>query len=135
MPHAPASEEAVANGAGLAARAPEPEAAPPPGRRLRSFASAEIDMALDALGWRGNRIHAGVHLARKGLRRVRATVALGGGALGPGAALVDRELRRLNRNLSVLRDAHALVETLDRLLRLPLEAEVRTLLRRARRRA
>lgn len=144
MPHAPASEEAAAHRSRLAAKAPDellaakaPDdpAAHPPGRRLRSFASAEIDMALDALGWRGNRIHAGVHLARKGLRRVRATLALGGGALGPGAVLVDRELRRLNRDLSALRDAHALVETLDRLLRLSLEAEVRTLLRRARRRA
>lgn len=135
MPHAPASEEAAAQESGPAGKAPDDPAAHPPGRRLRSFASAEIDMALDALGWRGNRIHAGVHLARKGLRRVRATLALGGAALGPGAALVDRELRRLNRDLSELRDAHALVETLDRLLRLPLETEVRTLLRRARRRA
>ncbi|UJB19382.1 MULTISPECIES: CHAD domain-containing protein [Lysobacter] len=107
----------------------------PPGLRLRGFASRELDLALDALGWRGNRIHAGVHLARKSLRRARATLALGGAALGPGAALIDRELRRLNRDLSGLRDAHALVETFDRLLRSHTQADIRPLLLRARRRA
>ncbi|MGO1069857.1 CHAD domain-containing protein [Lysobacter sp. CA199] len=107
----------------------------PPGLRLRAFASRELDAALDELGWRGNRIHAGVHLARKSLRRARATLALGGAALGPGAALVDRELRQLNRDLSTLRDAHALVETLDRLLRGHTDPEIRPLLMRARRRA
>lgn len=107
----------------------------PPGLRLRAFATRELDQALDALGWRGNRIHAGVHLARKCLRRARATLALGGAALGPGAALVDRELRRLNLDLSALRDAHALVETLDRLLGSHTDAELRPLLQRARRRA
>lgn len=105
----------------------------PPGLRLRAFATRELDLALDALGWRGNRIHAGVHLGRKSLRRARATLALGGAALGPGAALIDRELRKLNDGLSVLRDAHALVETFDRLLRGQDEASLRLLLTRARR--
>ncbi|QCW24566.1 CHAD domain-containing protein [Lysobacter enzymogenes] len=84
------------------------KAARPPGQRLRAHATREIDQALDALGWGGNRIHAGVHLARKNLRRARATLALGADGLGPGAALVDRELRDLNRDLSLLGDAHAL---------------------------
>lgn len=107
----------------------------PPGLRLRAFATRELDQALDALGWRGSRIHAGVHLGRKNLRRARATLALGGAALGPGAALVDRELRKLNDGLSALRDAHALVETFDRLLRQHSDFEIRALLSRTRRRA
>lgn len=111
------------------------DAARPPGQRLRAGATRDIDQALDVLGWGGNRIHAGVHLARKNLRRVRATVALGAAALGPGAALVDRELRDLNRDLSRLRDAHALVETLERLLRSELAPDARALLGRARRAA
>ena len=52
-------------------------------------------------------------------------LALGGAALGPGAALIDRELRKLNDGLSALRDAHALVETFDRLLRGQDEAAAR----------
>lgn len=107
----------------------------PPGLRLRAFATRELDQALDALGWRGSRIHAGVHLARKNLRRARATLALGGTGLGPGAALIDRELRKLNDGLSALRDAHALVETFDRLLRQHSDADIRALLARTRRRA
>jgi len=114
----------------------EPEPAPrPSGQRLRAHATREIDQALDALGWGGNRLHAGVHLARKCLRRARATLALGGAGLGPGADWVDRALRDLNRDLSPLRDAHALVETLDRLLRGTLAPEARPLLARARRAA
>ncbi|MBX9400839.1 CHAD domain-containing protein [Lysobacter sp. BMK333-48F3] len=111
------------------------EAGRPPGRRLRAFASRELEAAIDALGWRGNRLHRGVHLARKGLRRVRATLALGGAALGPGAAWIDRGLRDANRDLSALRDAQALVETLERLLRAPGDDAHRALLRRAQRRA
>lgn len=108
----------------------------PPGQRLRAYASGEIDQALDALGWGGNRLHAGVHLARKCLRRARATLALGADGLGPGTQLIDRALRDLNRDLSPLRDAHALVETLDRVLRgAALAPDSRTLLTRARRAA
>ncbi|MEI2453224.1 CHAD domain-containing protein [Lysobacter firmicutimachus] len=111
------------------------EAGRPPGRRLRAYASRELEAAIEALGWRGSRLHLGVHLARKGLRRVRATLALGGAALGPGAAWVDRGLRDANRDLSALRDAQALVETFDRLLRVAGDEAHRTLLRRGRRRA
>jgi CHAD domain-containing protein len=76
---------------------------------------AELALARECLGQRGRCVHEGVHQARKSIRRTRAMLALGGGALGPGGTLIDRELRRLNRRLSPLRDAHALVETLDRL--------------------
>ena len=42
-------------------------------------------------------------------------LTLGQSVLGPGAHLIDRQLRRMNRRLSPLRDLHALVEALDRL--------------------
>lgn len=103
------------------------------GIALRNYALAELDAAIARLGWRGGRLHAGVHLARKALRRTRATLSLGAGVLGPGARLIDRELRKLNRGLSALRDVQALVETLDREIANEDEAASRPLLVRARR--
>ncbi|WP_300621467.1 CHAD domain-containing protein [Dokdonella sp.] len=114
--------------------AAESEAPEPIGEHLRIYASTELARAIACLGWRGGRIHEGVHQARKSLRRTRATLALGAPVLGSGAHLIDRELRRINRNLSRLRDAHALVETLDRLHRKSDEQVAHTL-RRARRSA
>jgi CHAD domain-containing protein len=87
----------------------------PPGAALRDYGLAELAHALDALARRGGHLHGGIHHARKGIRRTRALLALGGKTLGPGAALLDRQLGRVNDRLSPLRDAHALVETLDRL--------------------
>ncbi len=52
---------------------------------------------------------------------------------GGGAALIDRELRRICDSLSALRDAQALVEVLDRLSTDPQMSDQRPLLRRARR--
>ncbi|WP_167285350.1 CHAD domain-containing protein [Marilutibacter alkalisoli] len=91
---------------------------PLPGPALRRHAHTELDAAIDWLtvddaGKR--RLHRGVHQGRKALRRVRATLALGRPALGPGADMVDRELRRVVRSLGKLRDGQALVETLTRL--------------------
>ena len=117
------------------AHAPDDTRPSAPGAALRSYAAAELDSAIAGLGWRGGRVHAGVHQARKALRRVRATLALGGTALGPGAALVDRELRKANRGLSSLRDVQALVETLDRLIAPQPPLDLLPLLRRARRNA
>lgn len=106
------------------------------GDRLHAYAAAELAHAIACLGWHGGRLHAGVHQARKSLRRTRAALALGLPTLGPGARLIDRELRRTNRRLSKLRDAHALVHTLDVLLQKTEEAEdeqAALALRRARR--
>jgi CHAD domain-containing protein len=103
------------------------------GPALRGYVTAELQSAMAGLGARGGRIHAGVHLARKAIRRTRAVLALGRTTLGPGAAPIDRELRRVNRSLSTLRDAHALVETLDRLAAKPHDAVMTRRLRRARR--
>ena len=86
-----------------------------PGIALRDYGLAELALAVDSLGLRGNHVHDGVHQARKGIRRTRAMLALAAAALGPGARLVDRQLRGVNQRLSPLRDAHALVETLERL--------------------
>lgn len=107
-----------------------------PGTRLCEYASAELARAIDCLDWRGPRLHTGVHQARKSLRRTRATLALGMPALGPGTAVIDRELRRLNRSLSKLRDAHALVTALDHLIGKNTGDDIATpVLRRARRAA
>lgn len=103
---------------------------PAPGAALRAYAAAELDTALAALA--SDDLHEGVHQARKSLRRVRAVLALGDGILGPGAGLIDRELRALNEGLSSLRDAHALVETFDRLLRSARHEGARALLAAAR---
>ena len=102
------------------------------GPALCGYVTAELQSAMAGLGARGGRIHAGVHLARKAIRRTRAVLALGRATLGPGAAPIDRELRCVNRSLSPLRDAHALVETLDRLVAKPHDAAMTRLLRRAR---
>jgi CHAD domain-containing protein len=102
---------------------------------LRAYACGELDRAIAHLGWRGGRVHEGVHQARKSLRRTRATLALGAVVLGPGAALIDREVRRVNRRLSTMRDAQALVETLDRLIAKGKPPEALPVLRRARRTA
>ena len=107
----------------------------PCGMALHDYARAELEAAITRLSWRSGRLHAGVHLARKALRRARATLALGPGALGPGAALLDRELHRSNGGLSSLRDAQALVETLDRQLAVAHDDETMGLLRRVRRAA
>jgi len=82
---------------------------------LRDYGLAELAVAIHGLAMRGGRVHAGIHQARKAIRRTRAMLTLGESALGPGARLVDRRLRKVNRHLSALRDAHALVEVLDRL--------------------
>jgi hypothetical protein len=119
---------------GLTERVAVPEApVSSPGEHLRDYAASELARAIACLGWRGGRLHAGVHQARKSLRRVRATLALGAPTLGPGGALLDRELRRMNDRLSKLRDAQALVDTLDLLLGKTGDADTALTLRRARR--
>lgn len=86
-----------------------------PGAALRDYGLAELAVAIHGLGMRGGRVHEGIHQARKAIRRTRAMLSLGANTLGPGARLIDRRLRKVNRRLSPLRDAHALVEVLDRL--------------------
>lgn len=110
--------------------APAPQG---PGIALRDYALAELDMATDYLALRGSHVHEGVHKARKAIRRTRAMLAFGTTVLGPGAKLIDRQLREVNRRLSPLRDAHALVETLDRVRIKARDDATRTALDHARR--
>lgn len=100
---------------------------------LRTFVDTELALAARKLQARGGRVHAGVHQARKSIRRARAALMLAGPRLGAGATLVGRELRAANRSLSGLRDAQALVAMLDTLARKTRDPEEQRLVRRARR--
>ncbi len=104
-----------------------------PGNVLFDYAAGELARAITCLGWRGARLHTGVHQARKSIRRARATLALGTPQLGAGAALIDRELGSMNRRLSKLRDAHAFVVALDDLIEKMRAPEALAVLRRVRR--
>ena len=106
-----------------------------PGPVLRDYVLAEFDAARDALAHRGGRVHAGVHRARKAIRRIRAVLMLGADVLDRDGRRLERGLRRVSRGMSELRDAHALVETLDRLLPKASDHDARRLLRRSRRSA
>lgn len=101
------------------------------GRRLQALVEAELATAAKALRARGGRIHAGVHEARKAMRRARSALRLAGTAMGAGTQIIERELRKANKSLGRLRDAHALVETIDRLGHKLAEGEEGALLRRA----
>lgn len=88
----------------------------PVGEALRSLMLArcrQVDRALaDA-----RRRHAGIHRARKGIRVLRAMLALRGDTGDGAAAAIDRRLRRLARSLSALRDAHVAAQTAEWLAR------------------
>lgn len=104
-----------------------------PGDRLKSYAMAQLQRAMACLGWRGSRAHAGVHQARKSLRRTRACLALGESALGAGANMIDRELSKVCDSLSALRDAQARVESLVRLIEHNSDSETQSCLQAAKR--
>ncbi|MEO6173128.1 MAG: CHAD domain-containing protein [Arenimonas sp.] len=87
-----------------------------PGDSLKSYALNQLQRAIACLTWRGSRAHAGVHQARKSMRRARACLAMGESDLGAGAKMIDRELSKICESLSSLRDAQARVESLDRLI-------------------
>lgn len=85
------------------------------GIRLGALAAAQLQLAGEKLALPGEARHGGIHLARKALRRVRAILALGRGRLGLRRRGLAVEIGRLGRGLSALRDAGALVETIERL--------------------
>lgn len=103
------------------------------GDRLAGWVRTEVALASKSLSAAGGRIHAGVHQARKSIRRTRAALMLAEAALGAGATIIGRELRHVNAALSALRDAHALVATLDRLAAKAAASGDALVLRRARR--
>lgn len=85
------------------------------GRRLLASAAGQLQAARSHLSAEGEAVHAGIHEARKCIRRARASLALGVRVFGQPGARLDDELGRLCRGLSGLRDAQALVEELRRL--------------------
>lgn len=87
----------------------------PLGLRLMAFACAQLLQAEAHLAHDGEELHTGIHEARKCLRRVRATLALGKRAFDGRAKRLDDDLGRLCRGMSRLRDAQALIEALRRL--------------------
>ncbi|MBK7146628.1 MAG: CHAD domain-containing protein [Xanthomonadales bacterium] len=106
-----------------------------PGLPIRAYATDQLLRAFACMGWRGRRVHEGVHQARKSMRRVRACLALAGfDATGEGKR-IDRDLARQCRALSQLRDAQARIETIDRLIETHAPGDAATLLRRVRRSA
>ena len=87
-----------------------------PSDSLKAYALNQLQRAIACLSWRGSRAHAGVHQARKSMRRARACLAMGETALGAGGNMIDRELSKICESLSSLRDAQARVESLVRLI-------------------
>lgn len=94
--------------------APADPVSPTPGAALCAFAVAQLDRCLAQLARSGRAHHAGIHQARKSLRRTRAALALTDGRLGVRAERLDRRLKQECRSLSELRDAQAVLDTLAR---------------------
>ncbi|KFN48598.1 hypothetical protein N790_06165 [Arenimonas malthae CC-JY-1] len=92
-----------------------PDPQEPLGQRLRDYALSELTSAAEQLAREGDARHAGVHQARKRLRRTRATLALARRPLGDTGRRLDDALGQACRGLCGLRDAQALVEGLARL--------------------
>ncbi|WP_372012639.1 CHAD domain-containing protein [Pseudoxanthomonas sp. 10H] len=88
---------------------------PPPGSRLGHLLQRECLAAVEALATADRDAHAGVHEARKAIRRARSLLALVARELDVQAA--DRILRRAGASLGALRDARAVALTADRLAR------------------
>jgi hypothetical protein len=80
---------------------------------VRRIARGQIDTALDALRGSGDR-EAGVHEARKALKRLRTLLRLARGDLDPGIYRHElRTFRDIGRGLAVARDSQVAVETLN----------------------
>lgn len=87
------------------------------GQQLHDLTAEQLTLAAKHLARLDEDIHRGVHEARKSMRRARAVLALGRKTLGRQARHLSEAIGRLGRGLSPLRDAQALVETLERLSR------------------
>jgi hypothetical protein len=84
-----------------------------PGLLLREYVLRQFDAAIRALGAPRSQLHAGVHQARKALRRSVAVLDLARRAMPESADSLRLEIKEACRRLSSLRDADALIETLD----------------------
>jgi CHAD domain-containing protein len=83
---------------------------------LRRVALAELEYAQSALSAASDR-HGGVHSARKCLKRLRALLALiRPGLPEPVFANLSEKLRSIALGLAPARDAHALIDAIDKLV-------------------
>src|SRR5690606_132705 len=90
-------------------------ASPRTGERAAALATDEAQALAAALAVAPGD-PAGVHEARKSLRRLRSLLALGRAALGAQAVdAIDEELRALAKGLSALRDGQVVQDTARRL--------------------
>lgn len=80
---------------------------------VRRICLEQLDKAAKDLS--GDDVHEGVHQARKRFKRIRAVLRLVRPALGDSYAAENAWFRDEARDLSPLRDASALIETIDRL--------------------
>ena len=110
-------DRAVARRERAASRAFRLGAGEPVPDGIRRIARAQIDGALDHLDdGDGEELDTAVHEARKGLKRLRATVRLARAELGPEVYRRENAaFRAAGRRLAGARDAQVLVETLDAL--------------------
>jgi len=84
------------------------------GLELAAVASRQAHEVRQALEKKRDR-HLAVHAARKAIRRLRATLALGRDVFGAEFDAIDKSLDRLADGLSVLRDAQVVVEAAAKL--------------------
>jgi CHAD domain-containing protein len=99
------------------------------GESLRAYCLYELDVAGRMLGRNGSELHAGIHEARKAIRHVRATLHLGGKALGADVGTTLDELGKVGESMSEIRDANVVVETVEMLTAKVADGKQRTLLR------
>jgi CHAD domain-containing protein len=83
---------------------------------LGAFVDEQLQQAERELARPPSELHSGIHEARKRLRKARATVRLAKQGFEATAGALDRRLDELCKQLSELRDAQAITETLNRLL-------------------
>jgi CHAD domain-containing protein len=89
----------------------------PMSEALRRVAFAELDIAHGALSTPPER-HSGVHSARKCLKRLRSLLLLARpGMPEPAFANLTERLATIARGLAPARDAHALIDAVDKLQR------------------
>ncbi|WP_426688769.1 CHAD domain-containing protein [Rhodanobacter ginsengiterrae] len=84
------------------------------GMELAEVASRQAQEVRRALEKKSDR-HLAVHAARKAIRRLRGTLALGRDVFGAKFDAIDKSLDRLADGLSALRDAQVVVETASKL--------------------
>jgi CHAD domain-containing protein len=82
---------------------------------LRRVAKEQLRSISKRLSRRARPSDTAIHQARKNVKKVRAILEVVGGDRGRGLGKSSKRLQAINKRLSVLRDAHAMVETLRKL--------------------